>query len=337
MLGKGAQSVIRKGTWQGKPCAFKKLTDMDYVLEASLLVTISHENIISAYGIDGMVPGGLRIALELADCDLTQYIKDINPSEEERLDIFNSLLCAVSYLHKNGIYHGDIKANNCLMLNGKLKLADFGAAKVKGGRSKLTTPSVSSPQVLDKKDLDHAKSDIWALGVTFYYILTGKNLFHADSMHEFRKLIQTFLTDPRAYLSAREIKEEHIETLLLMLQEREEDRVMPTFMERHIYPPLFQKRILDIPEVPSLLEKILSQTKADEKIRHNTILLFNSLSEEMQTESYALACYSLCHRLKEPYKKHYIIRGEYYTTLWRSYEERIILYKQGAIFSQLPF
>nr|WIL03378.1 kinase [Cedratvirus plubellavi] len=336
MLGEGAQSTIKKGTWQGKPCAFKKLTDMDYVLEPFLLLSLCHENIISAYGITGLVPGGLKLVLELADCDLVHHIRKNNPSEEKRLEIFNSLLCAVAYLHQNGVYHGDIKAHNCLMLGGKLKLADFGSATVRGGRSKLSTPLISSPQIISGESRDQEKSDIWALGVTFFFILTGQYLFSQESKSKFRESLDSFLSDRTSYLSSYNLKPEHTEMLLCMLEKDEKKRTMPAFVEKHIYPPLFKGRVLEIPPIPPLLEKVFCKTRPEANIIQNATLLYTSLPQDMQNTDNALACYSLCYRLKAPYPKFVSIRDEYYNTRWKNHEERILQHKQGLLFSIIP-
>ncbi|QIN54592.1 protein kinase [Cedratvirus kamchatka] len=341
MLGKGSQSVIKKGTWKGKPCAFKNLTDLDYVLEPFLLLSLCHENIISAYDVTGMAPGGIKIVLELADCNLAQHIEKNNPSEEERLEIFNSLLCAVSYLHQNDICHGDIKATNCLMVNGKLKLADFGSATLRDGKSKLSTPLISSPQIIKGKAQNRVKSDIWALGVTFFYILTGQHLFSSGSNHEFKRSFDAFLQDREAYLSVHDLKQEHKEKLLYMLEKEEEKRKMPPFQERHIYTPLFKDRLVEVPysapvvdnsSTPPLLQEIFSAYKPEKKIMENALLLYSSLPKEMQNPNYALACYSLSYRLKAPFSKYKATGGNYYDTKWKAHEERIFMYKQGLVF-----
>jgi serine/threonine protein kinase len=334
MLGKGAQSAVKKGTWQGKPCAFKNLTDMDYILEPFLLLSLCHENIISAYGITGTIASGIKIVLELADYDLAHYIRKKEPSEEERLEIFNSLLCAVSYLHQNGIYHGDIKAHNCLMVSGKVKLADFGSATVKRGRSKLSTPSVSSPQIIYSQPYEQEKSDIWSLGVTFFFILTGQQLFSQDSKSKFVESVRVFLSDRVSYLSSWNLKQEHIEMLLCMLEEEEKERRMPFFSEKHIYPPV-NKPIREMPPTPPLLEKVFCKTRPEENIRQNAVLLYTSLPKDMQDIEHALACYSICYRLKAPYPSFKSVMDEYYDIKWKGCEERIFLYKQGLVFSIL--
>ena len=335
MLGRGTQSTIKRGTWRGKPCAFKNFTDMDYVLEPFLLLSLCHENIISAYDVTGMAPGGIKLVLELADCDLAHHIEKNNPGEKERLEIFNSLLCAVSYLHKNGIYHGDIKVHNGLMVGGKLKLADFGSATIKDGKSKLCTLWVCPPQVLNGagKPYSREKADIWALGVTFFHILTGQHLFAHDSMSNLRESLNKFLLDREGYLSLYDLKQEHKEMLLCMLEKEEEERKMPSFTEKHLYPPpLFKDRVPDIPSTPKVLEKIFSKTKPTKVVRENAVLLYSSLPQDMQNVHYALACYSLCYRLQAPYPTRVMVQGEYYNTRTQAHEERIFMQRQGLVF-----
>ncbi len=97
------------------------------------------------------------------------------------------ILSALEYAHKNGVVHRDIKpANIILMPSGQVKLMDFGIARVAADRS-LTKTGIAlgtlfylSPEQIQGEHPD-ARSDIYALGVTFYEVLTGKRPIDGDS------------------------------------------------------------------------------------------------------------------------------------------------------------
>lgn len=95
------------------------------------------------------------------------------------------ILSAVSYLHRNGICHRDIKPINILIHKGKLltfsgdaKLSDFGFAVSLTDTDKTTsacsvgTEDYMAPEVIGEHRFS-CKSDVWSLGVTFYRMLCG--------------------------------------------------------------------------------------------------------------------------------------------------------------------
>lgn len=93
--------------------------------------------------------------------------------------IVREVLVALSYLHRQGIIHRDIKAANVLLTQaGKILLCDFGvAAHLQIASNKrstfIGTPLWMAPEVImDGKSYD-TKADIWSLGVTLYEIATG--------------------------------------------------------------------------------------------------------------------------------------------------------------------
>jgi serine/threonine protein kinase len=102
------------------------------------------------------------------------------PIEEKYIVlIVREVLVALSYLHRQGIIHRDIKAANILLTQaGKILLCDFGvAAHLQTNSNKrstfIGTPLWMAPEVItDGKSYD-TKADIWSLGVTLYEIATG--------------------------------------------------------------------------------------------------------------------------------------------------------------------
>jgi len=96
------------------------------------------------------------------------------------------LFAALSYLHKHGIVHRDLKLENLLLTKpGSLviKLADFGLSKVYTGEALQTacgTPYYVAPEILFGDGYDY-KIDTWAAGVLLYVLLSGRLPFSGDS------------------------------------------------------------------------------------------------------------------------------------------------------------
>lgn len=151
--------------------------------EASTMAHLQHPGIVSLYDYVEE-DDGLYLVMELVDGKpLDEYIRNVSgPIPAERaVPMMTKILDAFAYAHSKGIVHRDIKPSNILLMNnGEVKILDFGIAKMLSeAGNKLTktgtqmgTVFYMSPEQVQGKDVD-IRSDIYALGVTFFQMLTG--------------------------------------------------------------------------------------------------------------------------------------------------------------------
>jgi serine/threonine protein kinase len=162
--------------------------------EAKLMASLNHPNIVKVLDFDDK-QDRLSIVMELLDGeDLSEKIKKNGAlSENEINNIFDQILSACQFAHEKGIVHRDIKPSNIYVLpNGEVKILDFGIAKLFGQGNEMTqtgtqigTPIYMSPeQVKADKSIDH-RSDIYSIGVTLYFALSGKLPYDVGSSSQF--------------------------------------------------------------------------------------------------------------------------------------------------------
>ncbi|KAK4704193.1 hypothetical protein P7C70_g2012, partial [Phenoliferia sp. Uapishka_3] len=121
----------------------------------------------------------LWIAMDFASGGSIRTLMKSGPIAEKYIVlIVREVLVALSFLHRQGIIHRDIKAANVLLTQvGKIVLCDFGvAAHLQTNNKRSTfigTPLWMAPEVITDGKLYDTKADIWSLGVTMYEIATG--------------------------------------------------------------------------------------------------------------------------------------------------------------------
>lgn len=156
--------------------------------EALSATSLTNPNIVSIYdvGEDGDMH---YIVMEyIKGKTLKQYIQEFSPLSAGRsVHIMKQLTSAIAHAHENGIIHRDIKPQNILMdEEGNVKITDFGIATSLGATSFTQTNSVIgtvhylSPEQA-RGGIATMKSDIYALGIVFYELLTGELPFSGES------------------------------------------------------------------------------------------------------------------------------------------------------------
>jgi len=113
--------------------------------------------------------------------------------EQKALPMFLEILDTVAYLHRNGILHLDIKSNNVMIQpNGRIKLIDLGIASRMSDASNSTgfgTPAYMPPEQSEKGQCGQY-TDIFALGVMLFEMLTGTVPFTGQTPREIRQKIK---------------------------------------------------------------------------------------------------------------------------------------------------
>lgn len=113
----------------------------------------------------------------------------------EKIALIQQMLQALSYLHRRGILHRDLKPNNVLVSNGQLRLVDFGLASTKGqDGSTAGTILYMPPEIFIRGNrLKYIEStDLYSVGVIAYQLFAGEHPFDVDSVH----FVQQVLASP---------------------------------------------------------------------------------------------------------------------------------------------
>jgi len=180
--------------------------------ERQALAMMDHPNIAKVHDAGATQFGRPFFVMELVKgVPITQYCDEVGLGIRERLALFGEVCSAIQHAHQKGIIHRDIKPSNVMITllgdQAVVKVIDFGIAKATQG--KLTdktlftryeqfigTPVYMSPEQATMSGLDiDTRTDIYALGVLLYELLTGKPPFDAQTLasagyEEMRRIIR---------------------------------------------------------------------------------------------------------------------------------------------------
>jgi serine/threonine-protein kinase len=164
-----------------------------FLREGYVANTVEHPGAVRIFD-DGVADGGAFLVMELLEGESLEDRRDRLGGRLPTADVLSlcdQLLDTLAAAHAKGIVHRDIKPDNLfLTTTGKLKVLDFGIARLRelseaGGTAAGTfmgTPSFMSPEQARGRwgEVD-ARSDLWAVGATMFYLLTGRLVHDADS------------------------------------------------------------------------------------------------------------------------------------------------------------
>lgn len=158
-----------------------------FMHEARAASALDHNNICTIYEIGESEEGQMYLAMALYEGETLQDKIDRGPLPlEEGLNIAIQIAEGLSVAHQKDIVHRDVKPANIIITSTDVaKILDFGLAKL-GGQTKLTkegttlgTANYMSPQQVRGESLDR-RTDIWALGVILYEMITGQPPFKGE-------------------------------------------------------------------------------------------------------------------------------------------------------------
>lgn len=201
-----------------------------FLVEARTAAKLKHPFLVAVYDVQmaGDVPFIVQEYVESRN--LTEWCAQVRPSFEQIARIIVGISEAVGFIHSQGLIHCDLKAANILMDNaGHPHVADFGLATHENVQHLLRgyrfgTPAAMSPeQVRGESHLMDGRTDIWAMGVMLYQMLTGRVPFAAAQRDELFELIRTHdPRPPRQY--ERNVPRELERICLKCLSQRRADR-----------------------------------------------------------------------------------------------------------------
>src|SRR6266545_3835940 len=202
VLGRGAMGVVYKGFDPGirRIVAIKTIRReliegerpaaamlARFRNEAQAAGKLAHPGIVAVYdyGEDASVA---YIAMEYVEGNsLREYLgRGTRFAERDAVSVMSQLLEALEHAHERRVWHRDIKpANIIVMMNGRVKVADFGIARIEASEltqtgAMLGSPGYMAPEQYAAAAIDH-RADLFAAGVVFYQLVTGAKPFVGTS------------------------------------------------------------------------------------------------------------------------------------------------------------
>ncbi len=216
VLGEGAMSVVHRARDRhlGRSVAVKVLRESlfshplvrdRFTREAQALARLDHPGIVRVFdsGLDG---DRAYLVMELVEGE--PLSKRLRPKPADRaglVRVLEKVARAVQHAHEKGVIHRDLKPDNILVRGDEPKVADFGLARLTESSPALTrsgavvgTPMYMAPEQIEGREIG-VRTDVHALGVLLYEILTGRPPHVGDSIPEvYAKISREEATPPRA-------------------------------------------------------------------------------------------------------------------------------------------
>ena len=246
-LHRGGQGVVYEAFQErtGRTVAIKVLregpvADADerarFELEVRILARLKHPNIVTIHD-SGETAGFYFIVMDYVRGEaLDAYVLNEEPDARAILELFATIAEAVAVAHRNGIIHRDLKPSNVRVdETHSPKVLDFGLAKVADPQSTISggithtgqflgsIPWASPEQADARNDLIDVRTDVYALGVMLFQMLTRR--FPYDVTASIREVLQNIVrVDPPRPSSIRRELDDEIDTIVLKALSKEPGR-----------------------------------------------------------------------------------------------------------------
>ena len=255
-IGEGGFGVVYKGRdpFIKRLVAVKTCTSEEqgiqrrFFREAEIAGNLHHVNVVTIhdFGVEEQTPYLVQEYLDGDDLDTLMERSEKPLTVRQKVRYLRGIAEGLGYAHSHGVIHRDVKPSNVRILkNGRVKVMDFGIAKLKDQESRLTqtgmtmgTVAYLSPEQLKGEKLDH-RADIFSFGIVAYELFTGRRPFHSDTIS---KLFQRLLSEPPPPLDPTLVPAGLIPIVERCLEKNVEDRY-----------PNFGEVIADLDEVRSEL------------------------------------------------------------------------------------
>lgn len=197
-LGRGGMGVVylARHRLTDRLEALKVMTSPDreelFLREVQAAARLAHPNIVAVHSAR-VVNGAPVLAMEYVDGrNLARLVTDRGPLPVAyACELIRQAAVGLQHAHEAGLVHRDVKPGNLMLsrTGGRavVKVVDFGLARrggVRGVGEPIGTPAFAAPEQVEDPDRADVRSDMYALGGTLYFILTGDSPFVAENVIE---------------------------------------------------------------------------------------------------------------------------------------------------------
>ena len=219
VIGRGGMAAVYRAQQvsMGRTVALKVLPqqyldDDTYIQrfqrEVAIISRLEHRNIVPVYDYGEYEGQPYIVMRHMSSSSVDNLLKNGPLSVEKVLEIIQQIAPALDYAHAKSVLHRDLKPSNILLDDeGAAYLTDFGIARVLGEAAGSTittqgvvgTPAYMSPEQAQGRPLD-GRSDVYALGVVLFELLTGRRPFESDTPYGVAVMqVTTPPPQPRGY------------------------------------------------------------------------------------------------------------------------------------------
>ena len=244
------------------------------IQEAKAASALNHPHVATIYEIEE-TNGQPFIAMEFIEGDTLKSRIAASEAEGKKLSIAQvvdwgvQIADALGAAHERGIVHRDIKSDNIMITReGRVKIMDFGLAKLRGGvaltktGSTVGTLAYTSPEQILGEEVDH-RTDLWSFGTVLYEMLTGHIPF--SGAHEAAVMYQILNTEPESLDTYRADVPQNLKALL------------PQVLQKNR-----SKRISSSKEIISGLNNALAPRVQSAPEKSIAVLYFENMSSEKE-------------------------------------------------------